>query len=126
METFGDRIKIIRDKLNMSQGEFAKRLDLKQAGVSLIESNKANMSKWSRKKLIERFNVNPDYLENGEEPIFFETQKGLRMSQFLKDIDNMSDNDIRKRMVYAMSQIPADKWQPTLNLIKELVEYFDD
>lgn len=65
METQGQRIKKIRQSLNLSQEEFGKIFDIGKQFVSLLEKDKTQLNNDKLVKLLFDYNVNINYLLGG-------------------------------------------------------------
>ena len=70
METIGQRLRIMRKQLNLTQEQLAQRLGIGKAALSMIETSKAGLSTRNKNILVQDFNVNPDWLETGEGKMF--------------------------------------------------------
>ena len=70
METVGERIRLMRKQLNMTQEQMAQRLGIGKAALSMIETGKARLSARNKNILVQDFNVNPDWVETGEGKMF--------------------------------------------------------
>ena len=70
METVGERIRLMRKQLNMTQEQMAQRLGIGKAALSMIETGKARLSARNKNILVQDFNVNPDWIEIGEGKMF--------------------------------------------------------
>lgn len=62
----GDRLKIIREVLSMSQVEMSKKLGIRQSYYSNMESGKKNISSNVVNKLFDEFSISPSWFYNGE------------------------------------------------------------
>ncbi len=78
------RVKELRKVLNLSQKEFADKLQITQAGLSKIEVGGSILTERNIKTISEKFNVNEDWLRNGNEPIFNNDYSNMDISQRLK------------------------------------------
>jgi transcriptional regulator with XRE-family HTH domain len=67
-----DRLKILRFKLGIKQGEFAKRINLKQGTFSDIENGKKNLTERNIKIICTEFGVNENWLKNGTGKLFID------------------------------------------------------
>jgi phage repressor protein C with HTH and peptisase S24 domain len=70
MATVGERIKLMRKQLDMTQEQMAQRLGIGKAALSMIETGKARLSARNKNILVQDFNVNPDWIDNGEGKMF--------------------------------------------------------
>ena len=70
METVGERVRLIRKQLEMTQEQMAQRLGIGKAALSMIETGKARLSARNKNILVQDFNVNPDWVETGEGKMF--------------------------------------------------------
>ena len=66
METVGERVRLMRKQLDMTQEQMAQRLGIGKAALSMIETGKARLSARNKNILVQDFNVNPDWIETGE------------------------------------------------------------
>jgi transcriptional regulator with XRE-family HTH domain len=65
-----NRLKSIRENLNLNQSQFAESLGLKQGSYSAIENNKANLTDTVILLLKYRFSINDDWLLTGKGEMF--------------------------------------------------------
>jgi transcriptional regulator with XRE-family HTH domain len=73
-----NRIKRLREVLRLSQGEFAEKIGLKRAAVSLIEIGKSNLTEQNIKLICLIMNVNESWIRTGEGPMFNKEVPGER------------------------------------------------
>ena len=66
----GERLKLIRKSLGLTQEQLAQRLGVGKTALSMIETGKARLSSRNRNILIQDLNVNPTWLETGKGQIF--------------------------------------------------------
>ncbi|MFI3264100.1 MAG: LexA family transcriptional regulator [Rikenellaceae bacterium] len=64
------RLKILRKELGMTQEQLAQRLGVGKAALSMIETGKAKLSSRNRNTIVQEFNVNPEWLDEGVGNIF--------------------------------------------------------
>jgi DNA-binding transcriptional regulator YiaG len=83
----GNKIKHVRDMINMNQVEFSESLDISQAALSYLEKGETTMSFPVFKNLIQVHNVNPYYFINdgGNEPVFMAAKKQNLQERELKN-----------------------------------------
>ena len=66
----GERVKLIRKELKLTQEQLAQRLGIGKAALSMIETGKAGLTTRNRNILVQELNVNPDWLDTGEGRMF--------------------------------------------------------
>ena len=70
IENMGERVKLIRKKLGLTQEQLAQRLGVGKTALSMIETGKSRLSTRNRNILVQELNVNPDWLEMGKGEMF--------------------------------------------------------
>ena len=66
----GERLKLIRKTLGMTQEQLAQRLGVGKTALSMIETGKSRLSFRNRNILVQDLNVNPTWLETGRGEMF--------------------------------------------------------
>ena len=66
----GERVKLIRKRLGLTQEQLAQRLGVGKTALSMIETGKARLSARNRNILVQELNVNPQWLESGKGEMF--------------------------------------------------------
>lgn len=126
MSTVNERFFELRTALGLTQAELGDIIGIKKATISMIESGKANLSKRARLKLLQTYNVNPDWLDNGNGTMFVEDLKGNEedLSKFLSDVLQLDDSDIRKKIIMAMAKVPSEYWDAIAGTVETFVDTF--
>jgi transcriptional regulator with XRE-family HTH domain len=70
--TIGERIKMIRKELKLSQTAFGEKLGVKRDVIANIELERAPVKDLVIRMICRTFNVNPLWIENGEGEMFLE------------------------------------------------------
>jgi transcriptional regulator with XRE-family HTH domain len=91
MATVGQRLKVLRELLGLSQKEFAEKIGVHWMTVSRYELGKSK-PKWDfLKRVMETFNVNPIWLSEGKGDVFLvKTTKG-NISSLYSEFDNIME-----------------------------------
>ena len=66
----GQRLKLIRKALGLTQEQLAQRLGVGKTALSMVETGKARLSNRNKNILVQEFNVSPEWLESGEGEMF--------------------------------------------------------
>jgi transcriptional regulator with XRE-family HTH domain len=73
--TQGERVLEIRKSLNLTMDKFGEKLGVQKSAISKIEKDKVNLSDQMAKSICREYNVNYDYLVNGEGEMFDDLPK---------------------------------------------------
>lgn len=68
--TIGERIKAVRDKLDITQEDFAQKIGTKRNTVTNYEAGRREPMESTIKSICREFNVNYDWLKDGEGEMF--------------------------------------------------------
>ncbi|WP_416994768.1 XRE family transcriptional regulator [Alistipes putredinis] len=66
----GDRLKLLRKTIGLTQEQLDQLLGMGKAALSMIETGKAALSSRNKNILVQELNVNPDWLDGGEGEMF--------------------------------------------------------
>ncbi len=87
--TLNTRVKTIRNQLNMSQSDFAKKLGVTAAGISKIESGKRNLTEQMLLMICKEFRINVQWLRSGEGEIFRQEFDGVEQLSHYYNLDDL-------------------------------------
>lgn len=94
MNTEGERLKQLRSKLGIRQGDFAKKISTTQGHISDIENSRKNLSERTIKLIcLENWNgktVNEEWLRTGEGEMFVPAPEEDEIATYVEDL--LSDN----------------------------------
>ncbi len=126
------RVKELRKVLDLSQTEFADKLQITQAGLSKIKFGGSILTERNIKTICEKFNVNEDYLRYGNKPIFNNDYSNMgiedRLKQLRKDILKLCQEEFAKKLDISranMSSIEIGRVALTKRNIKTICEKFN-
>ena len=68
--TQGERVRSVRKELNLTLEKFGEKLGVSKGAISAIEIGTRNLTEQMAKSICREYNVNYDYLVNGEEEMF--------------------------------------------------------
>lgn len=89
-----ERLKILLSELDISQRQFAKRIDLDPGYFSRIVQGKVNPPDRILLLIENVFHVNKNWLENGEGEIFSTQGISLAKKQILEMIDTLNEEQV--------------------------------
>lgn len=109
METVGDRIKSVRNKLNLTQQAFSERLGLKRNTIGSYEINAGVPSDRTISDICREFGVNEIWIRTGEGDPFQEETRQEQIMRFATQTVKGSD-EFRKAFVSMLAKMNADDW----------------
>jgi transcriptional regulator with XRE-family HTH domain len=93
-----DRIKQVRETLNISQRDFAKRVYISQTLLGDIELGNRNVNDRTIELIVNGFNVNKDWLLTGKGKMFTSPPPDPQLDKLI-DIFNQLDKSLRNYLL---------------------------
>lgn len=88
--TLIDRVIKVRTDANENQSQFAERLNLNRSTISLLEKGERNYTERTLKDICEKYNVNYEWLKDGEGEPYKETvDSTLKLLKAEYDLDEL-------------------------------------
>lgn len=98
-----DRIKQLREYLELSQSDFASKIYLERSTVSLIERQQRNITDRTIKDICREFNVNEQWLRSGEGTMFNEIPRESEIGKYIGQVLKSDDEFIKNYIISYMS-----------------------
>lgn len=99
-----ERIKEIRNILQLNQSDFANKIGIGQAGLSAIEKGIRNVTDRNIQLICSAFNVNENWLRTGEGEMFDVLSPDEEMMALIGRLCT-DDNDLKRRALHAAAMI---------------------
>lgn len=94
----GDRLKMLRKDLKLTQSEFAKKICLKQASIGLIENNTRNLTDRSIMFICDVFGVSEEWLRYGKGEMYRKSNPdnnlAIEIAKLISSDDNWTKNAV--------------------------------
>lgn len=116
-----ERIKQIRKLSNLTQQEFADKIKVKRNTVATYEMGRSIPSDSAIALICREFNVNENWLRNGEGPIYKERDGSF--TEMLSDIDD-SDDDFIKNIIKIYMELDEDSKAALKKVAKKMAEKY--
>lgn len=111
------RIRALRDYLKLTMKEFGEKLSLSQGNVSLIESGKVNVTDRNIKLICSTWNVNENWLRNGEGNMFLPDSSSA-VDQLVK---RFSFPEICSKLLYTYEALDEDHQKAVLDYARAFI-----
>lgn len=117
-----ERIKHLRNVLNLTQQEFANKISVKRNTVATYEMGRSEPNGAAISLICNTFNVNEEWLRNGTGKMFLEFSRDEEISRFIGEIQRLDDNEFKKRFISVLSQLGETEWEVLEEMAKKLAE----
>lgn len=115
-----ERIKKIRNSLNISQTDFAQKLSVSRSAICKMESGENYPSEQTIKLICNEFSVNEEWLRTGNGEMFLETKKDDLISKMLGDVIKSDETNFKRRLISALSKLDDAGWDSLEKLIDDI------
>lgn len=111
-DEIGTRVKKVRLRKGISQEQFGEIIGIKKAAVSKIENGENSLSKGNLLAICRQFNVNKEWLINGNGEMFTPKSKEDEIRNFFENAI-CSDSDIAKiqrKFISTLVSLDEEEW----------------
>jgi len=120
VNTLNERIKKLRKELDLTQQEFADKLNIKRNTVATYETGKSNPSDAAVVLICKTFNVNETWLRTGEGEMFVELPKNEALGQQIREFLKGGSDSFRERLISLLLRLPPEQWETLEHYAQEL------
>lgn len=114
----GNRIKSLRKALNLTQQEFADKIDVKRNTVAQYEIGRNEPQSAVVTLICNTYNVNRHWLETGEGEMFLQMSRTEQLSRAFGELMMISTKDdpteaerLKLQLISFLAQLDADSWE---------------
>lgn len=115
-----ERIKEIRNALNLTQQEFADKIKVKRNTVATYEMGRSIPSDSAIALICREFNVNEEWLRTGQGEMFIQKTKDEQISKMLGEIQRNGEDNFKHRLVSALAKLSDSEWDMLEKLIDDI------
>jgi transcriptional regulator with XRE-family HTH domain len=112
------RISLLRKELNLSQTAFGERIGVGLGVIRNIEYNITEPKPLLLQQICKEFNVNREWLENGEGEMFNPVDLDVELAGYFGSVLADEQGSFRKDFLTALSKLPPEGWE----LLEEFIE----
>ena len=105
-----ERIKKVRKSLELTQQEFAERIGMKRNSIALIENGR-NTSDQTVFAICREFNVNEEWLRNGQGEMFIEMGQDEQIAAFIGGVLHDRGDSFKKRYISMLASLDESEWK---------------
>lgn len=120
MSTINERLQSLLDALNISKTDFAKKIHVSPAFVSMICSGKSSPSERTIKDICREYGVDEIWLRDGIGEMFRPRTREDEIVEFCADLLGPDATEEQKDLVVKLARLTPEQWQFMYDLIKTL------
>lgn len=115
MTSINERINILRKELNLTMDAFGARIGVSRSAISNIVGGNRNVTDQMFASVVREFNVNPDWLRNGEGEMFLEPSRNELITSYIGEIlkTENEQNELAVRLIETLAKANSE----TLDMI---------
>lgn len=112
-----ERIRALRKELGLTMEKFGEPLGVTKTTISNIENGNRKPSLQIRKSICREFDVNEEWLEHGEGPMFREMSQREKAAYIVGKVLKNED-EFRQKVFIALGEMTDEEW----DLVKKFVD----
>lgn len=97
-----DRLRSFRKAIGLNQKQFAAKLGLSQAGYSLYEVGKSEISDRLVMQISQTFHINEEWLKTGEGDMMQASKISSEIEQFMRTFEKLPED--KQKMLHAIAK----------------------
>lgn len=122
MDTINNRIRNVRTQKKLTQKEFAKKLNVSENFIWMIEKGDRVPSDRTISDICRIFSVDEVWLRTGVgEPFAPKTRRDM-IDEYVGQLSDGKHSDIEELLVDLMAETTADEWRALANLFQKLAD----
>lgn len=106
----GERVKILRKALGLTQEEFSERLKIKRNTIAKYETGRGDPIDAVVSLLCHEFNVNELWLRTGEGDMFHSLTRDEEIASFVGSLLSVENDSFKLRFISILSHLSEDEW----------------
>lgn len=126
MSEISDRISLMIKTLGIKKMDLAHELNVTPTFVSMLCSGKQNPGKRTISDICRIYSISEDWLRDGTGEMFAERSRTQEISIFMGKVLAAEPDDIRTRLISALSQLSEDEWKLVESMAQKLAKEFGD
>lgn len=119
--TQGERVKEVRNSLDLTLEKFGEKLGVTKTAISRIEKGERNLTDQMFKSICREFGVREEWLRTGDGEPFGSQTRNQEIQTFANEVMSDEDESFRKRVVGALAKLDLDDWEVLERLAKNIL-----
>ena len=113
-----ERLKFLREQLNLTTRAFGEPINMTGGAITNMEKGRRNITERTVRDICQAYNVNPDWLSNGEGPVFNDVTSDLPVDDEVKQLARLyallsdSDKALVRSLIDSLSKKDTESKSP--------------
>lgn len=117
-----NRVRLVRDKLHLTQSEFGEKLGVSRDVISNIELNRVNLKELFIDHLCLVYRINKDWLVSGNGDMFLPSNNDYELRKIMNNI--LKENDeFMKDIIFAFYSLTTEERKAILTIINRFISF---
>lgn len=105
-----ERLRFLRNQLNLTTRSFGAAINMSCGAITNMEKGTRNITERTIRDICREYNVNPDWLIDGSDPMFEDVTNGLDIDDDVKQLAQQysllsdADRELVKKMVDSLAE----------------------
>lgn len=117
-----DRIRQLRENLNMSRAAFGEKLGISGDVVNNMERGRIEIKEDRIKLICSIFDVNEAWLRTGEGDMTIKRSRNQEILAYANKVMDLPNNNIQKRLIEALIKLDSEDWKAIEQIAEKLLK----
>lgn len=117
-----ERVKQVRKEYNLTQEQFAQKLNITRANIGSIEVGRISVTDRVIYDICDTFNIDEDWLRSGIGSMFREKDRNEIIVEWSAKLVKTTGNDFAKRLATMLAQLDENEWAVLEKMARNLIE----
>lgn len=108
--------------LKLTQKDFADELNISKSAIESYEYGRNSITDRTISDICRIYNVNEEWLRTGNGDMFVPLTKNQQILSFVNNVASLEDNNFKKRLVKALSEMSDEGWDALEKFIDSINE----
>ena len=120
--TQGERVRAVRNALELTMEKFGEELGVTKVAISNIEKGNRGLTDQMAKAICRAYSVDEKWLRTGEGEMFATLTRDEEIADFVAGLLKTEDDSFQRRFVAMLSRLDESEWEVLAKMAKILAQ----
>lgn len=121
-----DKIKQIRNSLQLTQNEFCSKIGISRSALTKLEAGITEPAGTTIMMIVKEFNVNESWLRTGEGEMFRRITPEEELAKWFADLSRLPLTSTQRRFAKMLTMLDPEDWQTIEKMMKAMIESYKE